>query len=80
MPIVHSDRVSGEIFILAESAEDAGDKALKYLQNKDFDHRMSYSVFDDRKGAERELHDNRSSYDPARTRVYSFQLNIQVAD
>ena len=35
MPITHSDRISGTIYVIARDAERAGNMALDYLRDKD---------------------------------------------
>jgi hypothetical protein len=79
MPIVHSDRISGTIYVIATSAERAGDRAIEYLRDKD-DQAKSFGVFDHQGEAERELHDRYGSYDPERDRVYAVSLDIRIAD
>lgn len=81
MPIVHSDRISGTIYVIADNAERAGDKAINYLRDKsdtrEHDH---YGVHDDRDAADKELHDRYNSFDSDRDRVYAVSLDIRIAD
>ena len=77
MPIVHSDRISGTIYVIASDAERAGDMALDYLANKTD---ASYGVFDERDDANKELYNKFSAYDADRDRVYAVSLDIRVAD
>ncbi|MFF7190854.1 hypothetical protein ACFZAR_37835 [Streptomyces sp. NPDC008222] len=79
MPIVHSDRISGTIYVIATSAERAGDQAIEYLRTKD-DEAKPYGVFDHQGDAEKELYNKFSSYDTDRDRVYAVSLDIRIAD
>jgi spore cortex formation protein SpoVR/YcgB (stage V sporulation) len=79
MPIVHSDRISGIIHVIADSAESAGNKAIEHLLDKD-DAIKSYGVFDHRKDADQELHNRYNSYGPDRDRVCAISLDIRIAD
>ncbi|MFI8191316.1 hypothetical protein ACIF8T_21275 [Streptomyces sp. NPDC085946] len=81
MPIVHSDRISGTIYVIADNAETAGDQAIEYLRDKGDDREHNhYGVFDEREAADKELHNQYNSYDPKRDRVYAFSLDIRIAD
>lgn len=80
MPIVHSDRISGTIYVIATSAELAGDRALDYLRDKTDDEIKSYGVFDHKADAEKELHSKFGSYNTDRDRVYAISLDVRIAD
>lgn len=80
MPIVHSDRVSGTIYVIAQNAELAGDRAIDYLRDKEKGEFSHYGVFDHQGDAEKELHNKYSSYDTGRDRVYAVSLDIRVVD
>lgn len=81
MPIVHSDRISGTIYVIATSAERAGDRALDYLRDKaDIEVWANYGVYDHKADAEKELHNKFGSYDTDRDRVYAVSLDVRVAD
>ncbi|MFF7329626.1 hypothetical protein [Streptomyces sp. NPDC008150] len=79
MPIFHSDRISGTIYAIADSAEHAGDMALNYLQdkgeNRGHDH---HGVFDHKEEATAFLRDAFRAHEPEE-RVYAISLNIHVA-
>lgn len=83
MPIVHSDRISGTVYVIAASAERAQASALNYLRHKDRlddGETQQYGVFDDQAAADKELHNKFSSYDTDRDRVYAVSLDIRIAD
>jgi hypothetical protein len=83
MPITHSDRISGTIYVIADNAELAGDRAINYLRHKDKlddGEAQRYLVFDDRPDADKELYDKFSACDPNRDRVYAVSLDIRIAD
>ena len=78
MPITHSDRISGTIYVIARDAERAGNMALDYLRDKDDNpERDHYGVFDHQKDADQSLH---NQYNPERDRVYAISLDIRIAD
>lgn len=81
MPIVHSDRISGAIYVIARNAEHAGDRAIEYLRvkNEGQEH-QTYGVFDEYRDAERALHNRYDSYDSTQERVYKVSLDIRTAD
>lgn len=80
MPIVHSDRISSTIYVIATSAESAQRSAVDYLGDKTEGKTESYGVFDDQDAADKELHNKFSSYDTDRDRVYAVSLDIRTAD
>ncbi|MEV0556192.1 hypothetical protein AB0I27_22420 [Streptomyces sp. NPDC050597] len=80
MPITHSDRISGTIYVIAASAERAGDRAISYLRTKTDDEVKDYGVFDEQDDAEKDLHNRYNSYDPETDRVYAVSLDIRIAD
>ncbi|MFJ6560000.1 hypothetical protein ACIQMV_08980 [Streptomyces sp. NPDC091412] len=84
MPIVHSDRISGTIYVIADSAGTAQRIALDYLHDKT-DYKAegevrSYGVHDHQADADRELHNRYGSYDTDRDHVYAISLDIRIAD
>ncbi|MEU8623344.1 hypothetical protein [Streptomyces sp. NPDC048669] len=83
MPITHSDRISGTIYVIADNAELAGDRAINYLRHKDKldDGEAShYRVFDEQADAEAELHNRFGGCDPERDRVYAISLDVRIAE
>ncbi|MGO1025579.1 hypothetical protein ACTOXX_33950 [Streptomyces rubiginosohelvolus] len=80
MPIVHSDRISGTIYVITSSADRAGDMALAYLGAKSEGRTDSYGVFDHKDEAEKELHNKYGSYDTGRDRVYAISLDIRTTE
>jgi hypothetical protein len=80
MPIVHSDRISGTIYAIADSAERAGDLAMDYLRNKSTGDADVHGVYDHQKDADAALYNRYGSYDTDRDRVYAVSLDIRVAD
>jgi hypothetical protein len=81
MPIVHSDRISGTIYVISTRAEAAQRTALDYLREKGDDETVHhYGVFEDKAAAEQELHNKFGSYDTDRDRVYAISLDIRIAD
>lgn len=53
MPIVHSDRISGTIYVISTRAEVAQRTALDYLREKGDDETVQhYGVFEDKTAAE----------------------------
>lgn len=75
MPIVHSDRISGTIYVIATSAERAQADALDYLR----DTAKDYNVFNHEADAVEKLRDAFRAHD-ARERVYAISLDIRIAD
>lgn len=83
MPITHSDRISGTIYVIANSAEMARAHTIDYLRHQETlgeDDSLLHRVFDHQKDADRELHNKYGSYDPDRDRVYAISLDIRIAD
>lgn len=75
MPIVHSDRISGTVYVIATSAERAQALALDYLRDTSKD----YNVFDHQENASERLRDAFRAHDE-RERVYAVSLDIRIAD
>ncbi|MFI9598968.1 hypothetical protein ACIHCX_03635 [Streptomyces sp. NPDC052043] len=75
MPIVHSDRISGSIYVIATSAEAAQRMAFDYLRDTSKD----YHVFDREEDASDRLRDAFRAHDE-RERVYAVSLDIRVTD
>jgi hypothetical protein len=80
MPITHSDRISGTIYAIADTADRAGDLAMDYLRNKNGGDTDIYGVYDHQKDADKALHNRYGSYDTDRDRVYAISLDIRIAD
>ena len=81
MPITHSDRISGTIYVISTRAEAAQRTALDYLREKGDDETVQhYGVFEDQAAAESELYNKFGSYDTDRDRVYAISLDIRIAD
>lgn len=76
MPITHSDRISGTIYVIAASAERARSRVGEYLH----DEANSFGVYDTQRDADTSLHNRYGSYDPDSDRVYAVSLDIRVAD
>jgi hypothetical protein len=76
MPITRSDRISGTIYVIADSAESAQRSALDYLRDNDKD----YGVHDTHADARGDLHNQYGSFDSDRDRVYVISLDIRIAD
>ena len=76
MPITHSDRISGTVYVVADSADQARSRVGEYLH----DEANSFGVYDTRKDADTALHNRYGSYDTDRDRVYAISLDIHVAD
>ncbi|WP_432127419.1 hypothetical protein [Streptomyces sp. bgisy082] len=79
MPITYSDRISGTIYAIAQTAERAGDLAMDYLRNKNGEP-APRGVFDRQEDADRELYNRNGSHDTDGDRVYAISLDIRVAD
>ncbi|MFE7780284.1 hypothetical protein [Streptomyces nigrescens] len=75
MPISHTDRISGTIYVIASSAERAGDRAIDYLRDKT----ESYNVFDEQKDADQALHNKYAAHGEG-DRVYSFTIDVQPTE
>ena len=83
MPITRSDRISGTIYVIADSAEMARARTIDYLRHEETfgeDETLLYQVFDHQKDAEKELHNAYSLHDTDRDRVYAVSLDIRIAD
>lgn len=76
MPITHSDRISGTIYVIATSADEARELAIDYWRDKT----ESYGVYDHQADADKELHNRHSSYDPDQSHVYAISLDVRIAD
>jgi hypothetical protein len=76
MPISHSDRISGTLYVIANSADRARSRIGEYLH----DEANSFGVYDTQKDADTSLHNRYGSYDPNSDRVYAVSLDIRVAD
>jgi len=79
MPISHSDRISGTIYAIAETAEHAGNLAMEYMRDKDGEP-APHDVFDHQQDAEEALNDRHRSYHGDGNRVYAISLDIRVAE
>jgi hypothetical protein len=80
MPIVHSDRISGTIYVISTNAENARDRAIEYLGATAGDPVERYGVFDEQADADGALHNRYGSHDTARDRVYTVSLDVRIAD
>lgn len=83
MPITKSDRISGTIYVIADSAEMARARTIDYLRYQETletDETLLYRVFNDKAAADKELHNKYGSYDTDRDRVYAISLDIRIAD
>ncbi|MFJ7990312.1 hypothetical protein [Streptomyces sp. NPDC096351] len=84
MPISHSDRISGTIYAIAQTAERAGDIAIDYLRNKDGESEV-FGVFDHQVDADKAMLSRRAysqedAFGTGGDRVYAISLDIRVAD
>lgn len=80
MPITHSDRISGTIYVIATDAERAGDMAMDHLRNKSDGEASSYGVFDHEGDADKALYNRYGSYDTTRDRIYAVSLDIRTIE
>lgn len=80
MPITRSDRISGTIYAIADTADRAGDLAMDYLRNKTDGDTDNDGVFDHQADADKALYNRYGSYDTDRDRVYAISLDIRIAD